>query len=265
MRSLLASGVLFVVAMAAPATSAGSTVLGSSLAPNGGSVQVGICDPLCTLIVTSVGSFNPVTSPDNGVVVSWATSSSDPPMVTSTARFRVLRYLGANHWIGAGTGPIEHTTAAYTTDSFTLKPGVPIQTGDYIGVDSTRDDSAGVATLARPLGPINMVFFGTPLADGGPDQVSAPTPGIEAYVQATVEPDADGDRFGDETQDQCLGTAGSANGCVPPPQVQGPAPAAVASTGRRAAALAKCKRIRNRIARKRCRKRALALPLAAQA
>jgi hypothetical protein len=31
---------------------------------------------------------------------------------------------------------------------------------------------------------------------------------------ADLEPDADGDGFGDETQDQCLGTAGSQNGCA---------------------------------------------------
>jgi hypothetical protein len=34
-------------------------------------------------------------------------------------------------------------------------------------------------------------------------------------VTARLEPDADSDGFGDETQDACPGTAGSASGCVP--------------------------------------------------
>lgn len=32
-------------------------------------------------------------------------------------------------------------------------------------------------------------------------------------VAATVEGDADGDGFGDETQDKCAGTPGSVQGC----------------------------------------------------
>ena len=35
-------------------------------------------------------------------------------------------------------------------------------------------------------------------------------------VAAVVEPDADHDGFGDETQDQCPGVAGPINGCPPP-------------------------------------------------
>jgi hypothetical protein len=52
--------------------------------------------------------------------------------------------------------------------------------------------------------------------------------GIEAFsAVATVEPDADGDGFGDETQDRCPGVAGPADGCVAPPAAPGP-PAAPA-------------------------------------
>ena len=35
-------------------------------------------------------------------------------------------------------------------------------------------------------------------------------------LNADVEPDADADGFGDETQDQCLGQAGPDNGCPAP-------------------------------------------------
>ncbi len=36
-------------------------------------------------------------------------------------------------------------------------------------------------------------------------------------LAATVEPDVDGDGFGDESQDKCVGVKGDADGCVPPP------------------------------------------------
>ena len=41
-------------------------------------------------------------------------------------------------------------------------------------------------------------------------------PSQELLVQATLEPDADGDGWGDETQDRCLGVPGSYEGCPTP-------------------------------------------------
>jgi hypothetical protein len=66
-------------------------------------------------------------------------------------------------------------------------------------------------------------------------------------VSAVLEPDADHDGFGDETQDQCP-TNGSTHGPCP-------------ATGQRAAALKKCKKKHSAHARKKCRKKAKLLPL----
>jgi hypothetical protein len=51
---------------------------------------------------------------------------------------------------------------------------------------------------------------------------------------ATTEPDADGDGFGDETQDHCPGTPGSVDGCTPTaaPAPRSPAPAALVASVR---------------------------------
>jgi hypothetical protein len=43
-------------------------------------------------------------------------------------------------------------------------------------------------------------------------------------IAAVVEPDADGDGFGDETQDKCIGVGGPDNGCPVPPVAVPPAP-----------------------------------------
>ena len=40
-------------------------------------------------------------------------------------------------------------------------------------------------------------------------------PLLEIFLRGTVEPDADGDGFGDETQDRCPGSSGATAGCVP--------------------------------------------------
>ena len=40
---------------------------------------------------------------------------------------------------------------------------------------------------------------------------------VQPLIDGTVEPDADADGFGDESQDRCVGTAGTDGGCEPPP------------------------------------------------
>ena len=51
-------------------------------------------------------------------------------------------------------------------------------------------------------------------------------------VTARLEADADSDGFGDETQDSCPGTAGSASGCVPPTPTPAPATDTTAPTAK---------------------------------
>jgi hypothetical protein len=86
--------------------------------------------------------------------------------------------------------------------------------------------------------------------------VGAPDPVTLLNVSAVLEPDADGDGFGDETQDQCPTNA----------TTQGPCPTpAAAPTGQRAVAIKKCKKKFPGKAkakkRKKCKKRAKRLPV----
>jgi hypothetical protein len=76
--------------------------------------------------------------------------------------------------------------------------------------------------------------------------------GLRVNAQAVVEPDADADGFGDETQDQCPTNADTTGAC--------PAVAPPAVTGQPAAALKKCKK-KSKKARKKCRKKAKKLPV----
>jgi len=61
--------------------------------------------------------------------------------------------------------------------------------------------------------------YSPPLAENQGPQVSIEPTG-ELLVQATVEPDVDGDGFGDETQDKCPSQKSTAGACdVTPPAV----------------------------------------------
>ena len=50
---------------------------------------------------------------------------------------------------------------------------------------------------------------------------NGPLAGLEVLLQFTVEPDADGDGYGDETQDACIGTPGTLVGCPPSSVITG--------------------------------------------
>jgi hypothetical protein len=162
--------------------------------------------------------------------------------------------------VGVRTGPTEvFTVPTHTNIFFDLKPGLRISQDDYIAMD-TATPAGGSATTMRPIVGSFMDHFTSPLSDGGPPpgQLGGSDLNQEVYLQATVEPDADGDGFGDETQDKCPTVAAPTDGCPP---VTLPPPA----TGQRAAALKKCrakfKKNHRRGAFKKCKKKANRLPV----
>jgi hypothetical protein len=124
----------------------------------------------------------------------------------------------------------------------------------------TATPAGGSATTMRPVAGSFMDDFTSPLSDGGPapGQLGGSLPDTQVYLQAVVEPDADGDGFGDDTQDKCPTVAAPTDGCPPGPL---PSPA----TGQRAAVLKKCKarfkKNHDRKAFKKCRRKARRLPL----
>jgi hypothetical protein len=86
-----------------------------------------------------------------------------------------------------------------------------IRAGDLIAVDGP---ASAAAPLAFQGGGGTNSRFNPPLLGGDPAR--GPTAngfGFMGMVSAQLEPDADNDSFGDETQDKCIGTAGTANGC----------------------------------------------------
>jgi hypothetical protein len=109
---------------------------------------------------------------------------------------------------------------------------IPVQAGDVLGASAGAGlpacifDATGDAVWLDPLR--------QDLADGG-QAAFQPQANNRLNLIAVVEPDADRDGFGDETQDHCLGAAGPQTGCPVASTPTGPA-------GQRSAALKKCKK-----------------------
>jgi hypothetical protein len=196
---------LLAVALAAPATAQASEHVGVD--PDsvyGATPQT--CDDGCTIkqdVNANLSVRVPALAGGRGVITSWKVRGSG-----GNARLRRIDGVtarGATAW------------AALTGATQTVAASLPVRSGDAIGVDL----SAG-ATIAGD----ESLYGDTALAWKpalGDSESSQPDEQLSGYVayQATVEPDADGDGRGDETQDSCVACGGGGGGGggahTPPP------------------------------------------------
>jgi hypothetical protein len=205
----------FAALAAAPAGAAvkfGSSMLGppnnaTCIAPMGGSFN-------CTMVLAALPPANQepagMTAPSNGVIVAWTLRSGNSP-VEHKVRLRVLR---AN--TGVASGPVETLPLNGGFNNFIAR--IPVKVGDRIGVDAVGVSELQAVPIVRNLSSADFDFWAPPLADGEDRAPSAAANDIELLLNATLEPDADGDGWGDETQDKCVGAAGPNEGCPPPKQ-----------------------------------------------
>ncbi len=213
---------LAALAFAAPARASTTIGMVADSEPNN-------CPPSMEFIQGSVPNGGPSydVPAGGGVVTSWMTrgdASSGTGM-----RLKVYRPTAASDtWTVVAETPLK----ALTPDALNTFPTrISVQGGDRIAL-RLSDESGGPCWFPDPatLGPDYQALGYAPSMGFDPavgSNVTFANADQQALVNiaAVVEPDADGDGFGDETQDKCLGAAGSSNGCPPPaPPVVVPPP-----------------------------------------
>jgi hypothetical protein len=204
MRAGLASGALL-LAFAGQAQAV--TKIGSDLsAPAEASLPCGGSD--CTVVQRTLPGRQ-LTAPIDGVIVRWqikvGAGSQAQPVV-----LRVVRGAGATS-TGVGSSEPENVPAAPGVYLFDTR--LSIRAGDRIGIDccnpvgyffSNTPGSERDIWLPR----LNDGETRAPLGDGPLGEVG------ELLVNADIEPDADRDGYGDESQDRCP-TDATAQGWCP--------------------------------------------------
>ena len=154
------------------------------------------------------------TSPINGVVVQWrawveADSSQPGPSL------RIVRPTGGGAFTGAGTSA---PVAPYRGAGGPFTARLPIKAGDRIGIELSCVGMSGPLVGAVDESADSFSYWNPGLVDGAmlglqPFSTQAMA-GV--LVNAEVEPDADGDGFGDETQDFCDTDASTQGPCRSP-------------------------------------------------
>jgi hypothetical protein len=197
------------VSSASAATEFGNSCAGTEFLEEGGfgliSTGNGVGDPL------------PVAAPTSGVITEWKVNLSEPG-VTPALEEKFRATLGQQLIVVQPAGPDRFTVVGKSEASSAMNfngvssfpTRIPVKQGDLLALEGSFTVFCATEDPAETL----TGFFGTPLigATITPPPESEET-GFGVPVVAKIEPDVDGDGFGDETQDMCPQSAAFQGPC----------------------------------------------------
>ena len=193
------------------ATSAGAaTNLGETFDPPD------FCAENTTYLVTdSVG--NAYTVPFGGVISRWSFQGGSVP--PDSARLKVGRVLSGTDLSAPFTDLSvtgESASESVTANSLnTFSTRVTVQHGDFLGIFLGGDGVAHCSDGSK-TGYVDH-YSNSDVPAGSSAEFTREVEG-QVEVAAVLEPDADHDGFGDETQDQCASNAGTQGQCPVAPK-----------------------------------------------
>jgi hypothetical protein len=148
------------------------------------------------------GAALPLTAPVSGVVTKWKVNSAFvlPPGYVYAQRVRVFRSTGPKQFQTVGESSLEIMTNGINTH----ETRIPIQAGDRLGSYAAL---TGFSMWCPTGNEADVV--GLKEGDIGPGGSAeyAEAKELQLAMSAVIEPDVDGDGFGDETQDKCTQSA----------------------------------------------------------
>jgi hypothetical protein len=229
-RTAVAFGFVAVGLLLLPAAGQAKTIFGSQLKNDPTEKSCELLAP-CTIvshIVSAPPNGDPYSggAPVSGVITSFrarAYSQEEPGQITFRLANLTLpdpNNLESALATAAGTGPtITLPPIGEEEVSITEVPArLPVKAGQQLAVDITKS----VAIIYNSNGDKRSYLFSSPTLLEGEGQRASNQVLNELQVQATIEPDADNDGFGDETQDQCPTQAATHGPCdTTPPGVTG--------------------------------------------
>lgn len=178
------------------------------------STQTTECQPrLWKVQKSTVSPAGLYAAPSDGVVTSWSTLADG--FSGEQARLRIFRDLGAGRYFVVGQSDVMPLTPHGLTPFPTR---IAVRAGDLLALDVPTSSSRNVLCSWKRTGVTegDVEVYGTQDASPG-NTVTNGGGGTNVNerinVSAILEPDADGDGFGDESQDRCPGVPGSLQGC----------------------------------------------------
>jgi hypothetical protein len=214
MRRAIVSGFVAVLGLMWPAAAPAFVTLGKADLSGTSGVQFPcqLNPGGCTTYNVGVAAGGTLNAPFDGVIVRWRLKLGDAGPDVS---LRVLNVSGGNVTGVRSDSPVSTVTGL---NQWTTR--LPISSGQTVGFDQPTFDggvsSPFVGVLYTSASGASDVHLNPKLSATETRAAPAAEAGVELFFAADVEPDADHDGFGDETQD----------GCSTNPASQSPCPAA---------------------------------------
>jgi Ca2+-binding RTX toxin-like protein len=223
LASLLAAALI-----ATNSSPAGAAVtVGSTFTPTGDFGGAGV-------LIQSSSPANSYTVPTNGVITSWSFEAASG-VTTPPLKLKIVRPAGGNDFTTIGDTQLETPTPG-ELDTWSTR--ISVMAGDLLATYYSNTTFGFRFTLTGSG--YNAHEVAGPPGDPGVDPPPgttlsySPVSDIQVDVSAVLEPDADQDGFGDETQDQCPTNATTQGPCpqaAPPPACKGNSATIVGTSG----------------------------------
>lgn len=183
----IVAAALAVSLLAAPGASA-ATEIGDNCTAEG---TLGAVTQL--QIASAPGAALPLTAPSSGIVTQWKITTKIP--VEYPQQLRIFRGSGKTFQTIAQSsiGTVRNGLNVFETR-------IPIQAGDRVGVFAPAPFPTFYCTSSNPADILG--YFPGDAAVGTTNEYTEAA-SIKSPISAVIEPDADNDGFGDETQDKC--------------------------------------------------------------
>jgi len=208
--------------------------------------------PILTVVATAnaTGAPFPAAIPSTGVITSWTFHAPPPAELELIPKFfdalKVFRPAAVPGWLQV-VG--ESSPSQIDPGSNTHPARIPVQAGDLlgnVGREEVGGESEQFAALCQTSNAGDAItgVEGNPPVGATVPMPEGRLPSLSQPITVAVEPDADGDGFGDETQDKCPTDASTQGPCPvkvtpPPPPPPPPPPAPPTSPVLAASAAAK--------------------------
>jgi hypothetical protein len=193
-------GALTVVTATGVSGASAATEVGNRCAANASAGEI-----LLVSLANAPGNPLPATIPSGGVITRWSFSLGLPSEIPLSETLRIFRPTGASKQFQV-IGESAPTSVTSGTQTFSTR--IPVQAGDLI------------SALAAAGGSTGSVFCETGVAGDrvgvapvGSTVTASEEEGLQNPIVVFVEPDADKDGYGDETQDKCPQSAALQEAC----------------------------------------------------
>ena len=205
MRTRLAiatGGIALILVLIASASATAAVQIGSNCAGanNGGD------DTTSVQLARASTDLSPIAAPSAGIITGWSSNSALPTAVVD--RLKVLRAANPpKSFTVVGESAYQHVAPG--PNSFPAR--IPVQAGDRLGLYGAIDEG-GIVYCGTGDGGDRLGYVERDLSLETTAEFSEISNAVLA-VSAVIEPDRDGDGYGDETQDKCPQSAAYQGPC----------------------------------------------------